>query len=65
MLGWEAKGVAVVGVVPAGLPKLTVPAVTVQDVFALLPAALALTILIYADAIPDLAGLCRETRSED
>jgi SulP family sulfate permease len=51
VLGWEAKGVAIVGAVPAGLPKLTVPAVTVQDVFALLPAALALTILIYADEI--------------
>ena len=51
MLGWEAKGVAVVGAVPAGLPKLTIPAVTVPDIFALLPAALALTILIYADEI--------------
>ncbi len=35
----------------AGLPKLTIPAVTIQDIFALLPAALALTILIYADEI--------------
>lgn len=47
----QAKGVAIVGTVPAGLPKVTIPAVTVQDVFALLPAALALTILIYADEI--------------
>lgn len=46
-----AKGVAVVGPVPPGLPQITIPAVTVQDVFALLPAALALTILIYADEI--------------
>jgi sulfate permease, SulP family len=51
LLGWEAKGVAVVGAVPAGLPKVTVPAVGVQDVLSLLPAALALTILIYADEI--------------
>jgi SulP family sulfate permease len=51
VLGWEAKGVAVVGPVPAGLPQLTIPAVTAQDVLALLPAALALTILIYADEI--------------
>jgi sulfate permease, SulP family len=47
----EAKGVAVVGAVPAGLPKLTIPMVSIQDIFALLPAALALTILIYADEI--------------
>ncbi|HSN73695.1 MAG TPA: sulfate permease [Anaerolineae bacterium] len=46
-----AKGVAVVGPVPPGLPQITIPAITVQDVFALLPAALALTILIYADEI--------------
>ena len=51
VLGWAAKGVAVVGAVPPGLPKITVPAVTVSDIFALLPAALALTILIYADEI--------------
>ena len=51
VLGWEAAGVAVVGPVPAGLPSLTIPAVTVADVFALLPAALALMILIYADEI--------------
>lgn len=48
---FAAKGVAVVGAVPAGLPSIAIPAVTVQDIFALLPAALALTILIYADEI--------------
>ncbi len=47
----QAKGVAVVGEVPAGLPSLAIPAVNLQDIFALLPAALALTILIYADEI--------------
>ena len=51
VLGWAAQGVAVVGAVPPGLPKITIPAVTMQDIFALLPAALALTILIYADEI--------------
>jgi SulP family sulfate permease len=51
VLDWEAKGVAVVGAVPAGLPKVTIPVVSVSDIFALLPAALALTILIYADEI--------------
>jgi SulP family sulfate permease len=47
----EAKGVAVVGAVPAGLPHLAIPAVSAQDILTLLPAALALTILIYADEI--------------
>jgi SulP family sulfate permease len=51
LLDWEAKGVKVVGPVPAGLPKLTVPVASFEDILALLPAALALTILIFADEI--------------
>ncbi len=51
VLEWQAKGVAVVGEVPAGLPQLTIPAVSFQDILALLPAAIALMILIYADEI--------------
>ena len=51
LLDWQSKGVAIVGAVPAGLPSLAVPSIGLQDVFALLPAALALTILIYADEI--------------
>jgi SulP family sulfate permease len=50
-LGWETQGVKVVGPVPAGLPSVAVPAFTASDVLALLPAALALMILIYADEI--------------
>ncbi len=46
-----SNGVAVVGEVPAGLPQLAIPAVSLEDIFALLPAALALTILIYADEV--------------
>jgi sulfate permease, SulP family len=46
-----AYGVKVVGEVPAGLPTPAIPDVSVQDIFALLPAAVALTILIYADEI--------------
>ena len=49
--GFVEKGVAVVGAVPAGLPSLTIPSVTIQDLFSLLPGALALTILIYADEV--------------
>jgi SulP family sulfate permease len=51
LLGWEAQGVKVVGPVPSGLPQVVVPAFTGSDVLALLPAALALMILIYADEI--------------
>jgi SulP family sulfate permease len=47
----EALGVKVVGEVPAGLPQFSLPSVTFSDILALLPAAIALTILIYADEI--------------
>jgi SulP family sulfate permease len=47
----QAKGVSVVGKVPAGLPMPTIPIVSIQDFLVLLPSALALTILIYADEI--------------
>ena len=57
LLGWEAQGVKVVGPVPAGLPHVAVPAFTASDVLALLPAALALMILIYADEILTSASL--------
>ena len=51
VLDLQAKGVAIVGPVPAGLPSLAIPDVDLQDIFSLLPAALALTILIYADEV--------------
>jgi sulfate permease, SulP family len=47
----QARGVAVVGKVPAGLPQVTVPTVTFQDILALLPSALAIMILVFADGI--------------
>ena len=47
----EDQGVAVVGPVPAGLPTPAIPRVGVQEIFTLLPAALALMILIYADEV--------------
>ncbi|MGL4648304.1 MAG: SulP family inorganic anion transporter [Caldilineaceae bacterium] len=47
----QAKGVAIVGPVPAGLPNATLPNLGWQDIRALLPGALALTILIYADEV--------------
>lgn len=51
LLDWEEKGVAVVGPVPSGLPSIAIPAVNIQDILTMLPVALALTILIYADEV--------------
>jgi SulP family sulfate permease len=46
-----ARGIAVVGPVPAGLPSLTIPRIGWLDLLALLPTAFALCILIFADEI--------------
>lgn len=46
-----ARGVDVVGAVPPGLPRVEIPAVTLSEVFSLIPAGFALTILIFADEI--------------
>lgn len=51
VFGLQEKGVKIVGAVPAGLPSFTVPAIATGDIFLLLPAAISLTILIYADQI--------------
>ncbi len=47
----QAKGIAILGEVPAGLPSLQIPAVSPQDILTFIPAALALTILIFADEV--------------
>jgi SulP family sulfate permease len=51
LFDFAGKGMAVVGAVPAGLPSLTLPLLSIHDIRALLPAALAITILIYADEV--------------
>ncbi len=44
-------GVAVVGQVTSGLPELQVPFVSLADLTMLLPAALAITVLVFADGV--------------
>jgi SulP family sulfate permease len=47
----EELGVAVVGQIPSGLPSLQIPQVGLADFRILLPAALALAVLIFADEL--------------
>lgn len=47
----EELGVAVVGQIPSGLPSLQIPQVSLADFRILLPAALALAVLIFADEL--------------
>ena len=47
----DARGVATVGAIPAGLPALQFPAVTLSDVSTLLPAAAGIVLVTFSDAI--------------
>ncbi len=65
VLDWQAQGVAIVGAVPPGLPKLTIPAVNLQDILnpaASRPGSYHLDIRRWG---VDGARVCGKTRSED
>jgi SulP family sulfate permease len=47
----SAKGVGVLGAVPAGLPTLTVPAISVADYLRLLPSALAIVAILLCEGL--------------
>jgi SulP family sulfate permease len=51
VLGLEARGVAVVGAIPSGLPGFSFPGVTWQEANGLLPAAIGIALLTYAEGI--------------
>jgi sulfate permease, SulP family len=50
-LDLAASDVAVVGTIPSGLPSLHVPAVSAEDVLELLPAALGIFLVCFADEV--------------
>lgn len=47
----QQHGVAVVGHIPAGLPRPTLPAVSFRDVYNLLPGAFSLSLVTFADGV--------------
>jgi sulfate permease, SulP family len=51
LLHLQLYGIAVVGPLPAGLPQLGFPDLSFSDVWNLLPSALSLTLIVFADAI--------------
>ena len=51
LLGGEARGVDVVGSLPSGLPRFTVPKVDLATLQELAPAALAIVLVGYAEAL--------------
>jgi len=67
-LGLEARGVQVVGDIPAGLPRPSLPLVPFADLLALLPAAGVIALVSFAESIAigkSIAGRTRETLHSD
>ncbi len=63
-LGLDARGVRVVGDIPAGLPIPVLPVVSVPDLLTLLPLAAILALVSFAESIAigkSIAGRSRET----
>jgi SulP family sulfate permease len=50
-LDWGSYGIALVGVVPSGLPQMTLPTVYWTDIAALAPASVAIAFLAFSDGI--------------
>ena len=55
-------GVAVVGSVPQGLPRIQAPIVSPQDLMALVPLALAATLLAFSDTVATARGFASRNR---
>jgi MFS superfamily sulfate permease-like transporter len=55
-LSLDQAGVAVVGSVPQGLPRIQVPIVSLQDLQALLPLALAAALVAFSDSVATSRG---------
>lgn len=58
----DRAGVAVVGSVPQGLPRIQVPIVSLQDLEALLPLALAATLVAFSDSVATARGFASRNR---
>jgi sulfate permease, SulP family len=67
-LGLESRGVSIVGDIPAGLPRPSLPLVPLADLLALLPLAGVIALVSFAESIAigkSIAGRTRETLHSD
>jgi high affinity sulfate transporter 1 len=51
LVGFEELGIHVVGEIPAGLPDFGIPSVTLEQVLALIPGALAIAVVAFAESV--------------
>ncbi len=64
VFGLEARGVHVVGVIPAGFVPPKIPAVTLQDAWLLLPGALGIALVNFAEAYGPARGFASKHKYE-
>src|SRR5512136_652761 len=64
VFGLEARGVHVVGVIPAGFVPPKIPDVTVQDLWLLLPGALGIALVNFAEAYGPARGFATQHQYE-
>lgn len=64
VFGLEEHGVAIVGTIPDGLPSLTIPSIGLGDVIDLLPDAVALALICFAESVAAARGLAAKHHYE-
>jgi anti-anti-sigma factor len=64
LIGTQAHGIEVVGSVPAGLPGLSLPLVSLGEFTLLVPAALAISLVILAQSAPVAKFYARQHQEE-
>lgn len=62
LLGWSDEGVATVGSIPAGLPSMQLPDVSLADVTRLLPVAVGIMLVTFADTIATSSAFAHRNR---
>jgi sulfate permease, SulP family len=65
VFGLAARGVEIVGAIPTGLPLLALPAVGASDLVTMLPAALGLAVIGYAESASVAQGLASRHHDDD
>ena len=64
IFGLEAGGVEIVGEIPAGLAPPQLPAITLDDLRSLIPGALAITLVMFAEAVGPARSFAGKHRYE-
>jgi SulP family sulfate permease len=51
LLGWESKGIELVGTIPAGLPSFVIPELNPELVYLVIPAAIGIAFVCFSESV--------------